>query len=124
MGDWEGITGPAHGHTGRRQPFEGGVIPAIAASGVRVQHRPHLNATAVGREDGLHHCLALQLELLEQQLLAGGGDQLNNGLATIIGHHQKALMGVAQSVSAARAARYLNFRWPLGFNVLRPQAKP
>jgi hypothetical protein len=79
---------------------------------------------AVGLEDGLHHCRTLQLELLEQQLLAGGGDQLNTGLATIIGHHQKALMGVAQNVSAARAARYLNFRWPLGFNLLPPQAKP
>ncbi|MFN4866811.1 MAG: hypothetical protein ACK5GZ_10905 [Cyanobium sp.] len=89
-----------------------------------IEHRPHLNASAMRLEKGVENGGALQLELLEQELLAGGCDQIHNRLPPVLGHHKQTLVGVAHGVSAARAARYLTFHWLHGFNLLPPQVKP
>jgi hypothetical protein len=91
---------------------------------VGIEHRPHLNASAVSVKKGVENGGALQLELLEQELLAGGCDQIDNRLPPVLGHHQQTLVGVAHGVSAARAARYLTFHWLHGFTLLPHQAKP
>jgi hypothetical protein len=75
-------------------------------------------------EKGVENGGALQLELLEQELLAGGCDQIHNRLPPVLGHHKQTLVGVPNGVSAARAARYLTFHWLHGLNLLSPQAKP
>ncbi|MFM7514076.1 MAG: hypothetical protein ACKO3F_12130 [Cyanobium sp.] len=78
----------------------------------------------MGLEKSVENGGALQLELLEQELLVGGCDQIHNRLPPVLGHHKQTLVGVAHGVSAAMAARYLTFHWLNGFNLLPPQAKP
>ena len=94
MGDREGFVGPGHGNSRALQAGEGFVVPAIPAGGVGIEHHPHPHPAAVGPEQGLHHLIGLDLELFEQELLPGGVDQLDHRSSSVLGHHQKPLVGM------------------------------
>ena len=94
MGDREGFMGPGHRKSRTLQAGKAVIVPAITAGGVGIQHHPHLHPPAVGPQQGVHHLLGLELELLEQKLLPGGVDQLDHHGGSVLGHHQQPLVGM------------------------------
>lgn len=46
----------------------------------------------MGPQQGLLDLLGLELELFHQQAVAGGVDQIEHRLRSVIGHHQQPLM--------------------------------
>ena len=93
MGHREGLAGPGHGDAPSLQQGVGLVVPAVTPGRVGVEHHPHAHTALMRPQQRLLHNLALQLELLEQQLLTGLIDQVHHRCAAVIGHHQQALTG-------------------------------
>jgi hypothetical protein len=59
---------------------------------VGIEHHPHPNTALAGTEERLLDLLTLQLELFEQQFLAGLIKQLHHRGAAVVGHHKQTLL--------------------------------
>ena len=93
MGHREALAGPGHLHTPALKQGVGLIVPAVTAGGVGIEHHADPHAPLLRVKEGLLDGLALELELLDQQLGLGLIDQCNDRLGPVIGHHEKTLTG-------------------------------